>query len=264
MLSMVALKLTGRERLSHVMDLGNDSGFSLFAPINVLPKTIARSTYSYRVTREMAVSLLKSYHQALQREGLLPGERFNLDFHAIPHRGEKAVLEQPYVSKRSRRERSVLVFLVQDSDSQVLCYSNATVNKAGQAEEILRFIKFWQDQHGQLPPLVIFDWQLTTYHVLDQLDKQGIRFITIRRRGKALLRSLAQTPPQQWKRTRLSGISRRFRTVRYYQSTVSRRDLQRPMRQIAVVGLGHEEPTLFVTNGPADKISGVGRTVRPP
>jgi transposase len=248
MLSMVALKLTGRERLSHVMDIGNDSGFSLFAAINVLPKTTALSTYSYRVTREMTVSLLKSYHQALQREGLLRGERFNLDFHALPHRGEEAVLEQHYVSKRSRRERSVLVFLVQDSDSHVLCYSNATVNKAGQAKEILRFVEFWQDQHGQLPPLLIFDSQLTTYHVLEQLDKQGIRFITIRRRGKALLRSLAQTPPQQWKRMRLGGVSRRFRTVRYYQSTVSLRDLQRPMRQIAVVGLGHEEPTLFITN----------------
>jgi hypothetical protein len=108
-----------------------------------------------------------SYHQALQREGLLRGERFNLDFHAIPHRGEEAVLEKHYVSKRSRWERSVLVFLVQDSDSHVLCYSNATVNKHGQAEAILRFVEFWQAQPGQLPPLLIFDSQLTTYRVLD-------------------------------------------------------------------------------------------------
>jgi hypothetical protein len=196
----------------------------------------------------MTVSLLKSYHQALQREGLLRGERFNLDFHAIPHRGEEAVLEKHYVSKRSGRERSVLVFLVQDSDSHRLCYSNATVNKHGQAEEILRFVEFWQAQHGQLPPLLIFDSQLTTYRVLGQLDKQGVRFITLRRRGKALLRSLAQTPREQWRRGRLGGVSRRFRDVRYYESTVSLRDLQRSMRQMAVVGLGHEDPTLFVTN----------------
>jgi hypothetical protein len=248
MLSMLALNLTGKERLSHVMDVCNDPGFSLFAALNVLPKTPALSTYSYRVTREMTVSLLKSYHQALQQQGLLRGERFNLDFHAIPHRGEEAILEKHYVSKRSRRERSVLVFLVQASDSHVLCYSNATLNKHGQAEEILRFAEFWQDQHGQLPPLLIFDSQLTTYHILGQLDKQGVRFITLRRRGKALMRSLAQMPPAQWKRMRLGGISRRFRNVRYYQSLVSLRDLHRPMRQIAVVGLGHEEPTLFITN----------------
>lgn len=247
-LSMLALKLTGKERLSHVMDVCNDPGFSLFAALNVLPKTTALSTYSYRVTRQMTASLLKSYHQTLQQQGLLQGERFNLDFHAIPHRGEEAILEKHYVSKRSRRERSVLVFLVQDSDSHVLCYSNATLNKHGQAEEILRFAEFWQDQHGQLPPLLIFDSQLTTYHILDQLDKQGARFITLRRRGKALMRSLAQIPPAQWKRMRLGGVSRRFRNVRYYQSMVSLPDLHRPMRQLAVVGLGHEEPTLFITN----------------
>jgi hypothetical protein len=54
-----------------------------------------------------------------------------------------------------------------------------------------RFAEFWQDQHGQLPPLLIFDSQLTTYRILDQIDKQGVRFITLRRRGKALMRSRA-------------------------------------------------------------------------
>jgi hypothetical protein len=93
-LSMVALKLTGRERLRHVMASGHDAGFALLAALTVLPKTSALSTYSYRVTRERTVSLLKSYHQARQREGLLRGERFNLDLHALPHRGEEAVLEQ--------------------------------------------------------------------------------------------------------------------------------------------------------------------------
>jgi hypothetical protein len=135
----------------------------------------------------------------------------------------------------------VLVFLVQDSDSHVLCYSNATVNKHGQAEAILRFVEFWQAQHGQLPPLLIFDSQLTTYRVLDQLDKQGVRFITLRRRGKALLRSLAQTPREQWKRGRLGGVSRRFRDVRYYESTVSLRALQPDFDSSADIGQCSEE-----------------------
>jgi hypothetical protein len=50
-LAMLALKLTGRERLSHVMDVCNDPGFALFAALNGLPKTTALFTYSYRVTR---------------------------------------------------------------------------------------------------------------------------------------------------------------------------------------------------------------------
>ena len=42
----------------------------------------------------MILSLLHSYHQARQQGGLLRGECFNLDFHAIPQRGEEAVLEK--------------------------------------------------------------------------------------------------------------------------------------------------------------------------
>ena len=76
------------------MDVCNDPGFALFAALNGLPKTTALSTYSYRVTRALILSLLHSYHQALQQEGWLRGECFNLDFHAIPQRGEEAGLEK--------------------------------------------------------------------------------------------------------------------------------------------------------------------------
>lgn len=247
-LAMLALKLTGRERLSHVMDVCDDPGFALFAALNVLPKTTALSTYSYRVTRAMILSLLSSYHQALQQGGLLRGECFNLDFHAIPQRGEEAVLEKHYVSKHSRRERAVLVFLAQDSDTRVLCYANATVTQATQADEILRFVEFWTAQHGQPPPLLIFDSRLTTYQQLGRLHEQGIHFITLRRRGQALLHQLAALPRSAWKPLRLSGVSRRFRHVRYVESTVRLRGLSVPLRQLAVEGLGHEQPTLFLTN----------------
>jgi hypothetical protein len=186
-LAMLALKLTGQERLSHVRDVCNDPGFALFAALNALPKTTALSTYSYRVTRAMILCLLDSYHQVLQPSGLLRGECFNLDCHPIPQRGEEAVLEKHSVSKRSRRERAVLVFLAQDSDTRVLCYANATVTQATQAEEILRFVEFWTAQHGQPPPRLIFDSRLTTYPQLGHLHAQGIHFITLRRRGQALL-----------------------------------------------------------------------------
>jgi hypothetical protein len=252
-LAMLALKLTGHERLSHVMDSCGDAGFALFAALNVLPKTTALSTYSYRVTRAMMVALLQSYHQAVRQAGLVQGECFNLDFHPIPHRGEEAVLEKHYVSKRSRRERAILVFLAQDSDTQVLCYANATVTKAGHAAEILRFVEFWTAQQGRPPPCLIFDSQLTSYRQLGVLHERGIRFITLRRRGSALLQHLAALPRSAWKPLRLAGMSRRCRQVRYIESQVSLRGLEIGLRQLAVDGLGHDEPTLFITNDQASK-----------
>ncbi len=252
-LSLLALKLTGKERLSHVMDVCADPGFALFAGLNVLPKTTALSTYSYRVTREMTASLLSSYHQALSQSGLLPGNSFNLDFHAIAHRGQQAVLEKHYVSSRSRRERSLLAFLVQDHDSHILCYANATVRQDQAAQELLRFVDYWQQQQGCLPPQLVFDSQLTTYAVLDRLDKQDIRFITLRRRGSSLLRQLQALPAQAWKRMTLSGVSRRYRSLHFTESLVALKGVSRPLRQLAVRGLGHEQPTLFLTNDSVSK-----------
>ena len=44
LLALLALKLTGHERLSYVMDVCTDPGLSLFAALNTLPKTTALST----------------------------------------------------------------------------------------------------------------------------------------------------------------------------------------------------------------------------
>jgi len=247
-LSMLALKLVGTERLSHVMDVCFDPGFALFAGINVLPKTTAISTYSYRVTREMTASLLENYTKTIMRLKLAPGQSFNLDFHTIPHRGEEAVLEKHYVSSRSRREKAVLAFLVQDSDSRVLCYANATVRKDRAAEEIIEFVDFWERTRGTPPPHLVFDSQLTTYTVLERLCARSILFITLRRRGPTLMRQLKELPAAAWQKMRLHGVSRRFRNVRYTERSVVLRALSKPLRQIAVCDLGHEEPTLFLTN----------------
>lgn len=248
-LSLLALKLTGKERISHVMDVCFDPGFALFAGLNVIPKTTALSTYSYRITREMTASLLRSYVETLSRVQLLPGNSFNLDFHAIPYRGtDEQLLEKHYVSQRSRRERAVMVFLVQDNDSRALCYANATLRKDQVAEEILRFVDFWEELRGQLPPQLVFDSQLTTHATLEKLDQRGMLFLTLRRRGPDLLRQLHAIPPSHWKPIKLHGVSRLYSRVRYVESTVALRPLRNPLRQLAVDGLGRDEPTLFLTN----------------
>ena len=249
LLCLLALKLIGKDRIRHVMDVCFDPGFALFAGLNVMPKTTALSTYACRITRDMTASVLRSYVKSLATTELSPGQSFNVDFHAIPYRGQdESALEKHYVSRRSRRERSVLVFLAQDGDSHALCYGNATVRNDQAAEEILSFVDFWRRTRGVTPPHLVFDSPLTTYAVLDRLDRRDIRFITLRRRGPALLRGLRQLPSSAWKRHRLSGVSRQFRQVEYTEMKAPLDSIRRPLRQIAVRGLGHDEPTLFLTN----------------
>ena len=66
---------------------------------------------------------------------------WNLDFHTIPFHGEDALIEKHYVSKRSRRQKGILAFLVQDADTRVFCYANGELRKDQQNAEILTWFK---------------------------------------------------------------------------------------------------------------------------
>ncbi|HZD02546.1 MAG TPA: transposase, partial [Actinomycetes bacterium] len=52
LLSLLALKLTGTRRVSHVDDLLGDPAAGLFAGLGVLPKKTALTDYSYRLAHD--------------------------------------------------------------------------------------------------------------------------------------------------------------------------------------------------------------------
>lgn len=248
LLALLALKLLGKERVSHVMDLCHDPGAALFAGLNALPKTTALTTYSYRLTRAGTLRWLEALVQAARGQRLLPGTSFNLDFHAVPHFGEESVLEKHYVPRRSHAEKSVLVFLAQDGTSRALCYSNARVLKAQQPTEILRFVAFWERTTGQVPEELVFDSRLTTAAVLAKLDARGIRFLTLRRRNEKLLADLLALPRAAWTPRHLDVPHRKYRDPLIYETRVRLKDYPGDLRQIAIKGLGRELPTLLLTN----------------
>ena len=51
-LSLLAMKLLRKERLSHIDDFNLDPALGLFAGLNVLPKKSFVTDYSYRTERE--------------------------------------------------------------------------------------------------------------------------------------------------------------------------------------------------------------------
>jgi hypothetical protein len=177
---------------------------------------------------------------------LFPGESFNLDFHSVPYYGEHPNVERHFVSARSRRQPSVLVFLAQDAGTHAFCYSNADLRKGEEAEEIFQFIAFWKRTHGKLPQHLVFDSKLTTHPGLARLDKMGIPFITLRRRVSKLLKEIVLLPRSAWRRIELDVPTRKYRTPRVYEQKVSL--LGRSFRQLYVLDLGHDEPTILLTN----------------
>ena len=191
---------------------------------------------------------MRQWFDGVTKLGLQWGVSFNLDFHTIPFHGEEALVEKHYVTNRSRRQKGVLAFLAEDEERRVFCYANADVRKDDQNEEILRFVEFWKNRTGKLPEELVFDSKLTTYGVLNTLTKMGIHFITLRRRSKKMLYELSQAPLSAWRKIELEGVRRVYRTPRILDTTVSLEDYQGPIRQISIMDLGHEEPTLLLTN----------------
>jgi hypothetical protein len=200
------------------------------------------------VRRESSQKLLTGLIQALRPPGLATGEAgFNCDFHAIRHHGTETVLEKHYVPRRSQRTRAVLTFFAQDHASAEMVYANADITKAEQAAEIIAFAGYWQAATGSNPGLLVFDSQLTTYKILDELTGRGVNWLTLRQRGKAELARLAALPASAWKTVTIAR-SGRYRRPRLHEDMVKIRDVNAKVRQIAVTGIGRDEPTLLITH----------------
>lgn len=243
----LALKLWAIERKSHVMALAADEGLGLFCGLNRIPKKSYLSEYSSRIAPNKTTELLAAWHARLTGEdALFPAQSFDLDFHSVPYHGEHPVVERHYVSKRSRRQPSILVFLAQDADSRAFCFSDANLRKGEEPEAVFRFLAFWKRTHGQLPAHLVFDSRLTTYAGLARLDALGVTFITLRRRSPKILNEVRTLPRSAWRRVTLEVPARKYRHPRVWEKNVKLEGCT--LRQIYVLDLGHDEPTVLLTN----------------
>ena len=248
MRSLLALKLFGTARHGHVMSVVLDEGLALFAGLNVIPKRSFLTEYSCRIDPGCYPKLMRNWFDAVGQLGLPRGHSFDLDFHTIPFHGDDALIEKHYVSKRSRRQKGILAFLAQDAETRVFCYANGELRKGEQNNEVLRFVQFWKKRTGRYPEELIFDSKLTTYAKLNELDRLGIQFITLRRRSPGLMREIGQTSSSAWRRIELEGVSRKYKHPRILDGRIALVDYDRPLRQVIATDLGHEEPTILLTN----------------
>jgi hypothetical protein len=248
LLSLLTLKLLDKERRSHIDDFNFDEALGLFAGLNVLPKKSFATAYSYRTAREHQCRLLQGWVKALAPLLFPDAGTFSLDFHPIPFRGEPVGLDRHYLPRRGKAGPSVLAFFALEQRSRCLCYSNADLTRADQHGELMRFVEFWRALAGKYPEWLYFDSKVVDYPELDRVNKLGIPFVTIRRRGAAILRRLAAVPPSRWCRAVIDTPKRCHQQIRYLEEEVRLRGYEGLVRQIAVSGLGREHPTLLISN----------------
>lgn len=248
LLSLLTLKLLDKERRSHIDDFNFEEALGLFAGLNILPKKSFATDYSYRAGPDQQPRLMAGWVKRLAPVLLPEADAFSLDFHPIPYRGDEAVLENHYIPTRGTAHASVQSFFAQEHQSRVFCYANANLTREEQPAEVLRFVAFWHDLTGHDPEWLYFDSKLTTYAELSRLNQRGVHFVTIRRRGTSLVKKLLQRPAGDWTGAVIDIPKRRQKRIRYLEQPVRLPDYEGPVRQIAVIGLGREEPTLFLTN----------------
>ena len=246
LLSFLALKLLGNERFAHVGKHALDPGLGLFAGLNVLPKCTAMSTYSYGLDEAHLLRLQKAFVKEGIRLGLYDGKVVNLDFHTVPHYGDKSVLQKHWAGARGKVMKGALTLFGQDAESKLLLYTEADIQRSEADQQVLEFVSFWRKVHRGVLPTLIFDSRATSYPKLSELNQAGVKFITLRRRGAKLLKNAEEI--QDWKRIHIPHPKRKFPNPLVHESMVGLRGYTGELRQVIVKGNGHKKPSFVITN----------------
>jgi len=248
-LSFLALKLSSIKRYSADDIWCMDKGLGLFAKLNVLPKTAWFSSYSHRVTKDMNYNFLKALHKIWEKNELL-GDTSNLDFTTIPYWGEDSHLENNWSGKRRQSLSSILTFLAHDPDTGIIDYGDSDIIHKNESSAVLEFLDFYKSNSENTNNLkyLIFDSKFTNYKNLSNLNKKAVKFITIRRRGKNIVKELDAIPKGEWKKIRVKCANSKGRWLKVHEESIKLAGYDGEVRQIAITGHGKIKPALIITN----------------
>src|SRR3990167_8425081 len=249
-LSMLLLKLIGGARLSHMNDYDHERGLGVFAGLNFLPKATYMSTYSCRTSEALLLDLQQELMKQFQKiyPDLYSSQLINLDFHSIPHFGEQSQMEKVWCGSRSKAMKGANTLFAQDGQSNAILYTRADILHQNETTEILNFVRYWKNIRKTVNETLVFDCKLTTYGVLDQISKEKIKFITLRKRNQKLISTTKKIPDGEWEKVHLPIPKRKHKFCRIHVSEILLPKCTLPVRQIVVKDHGRAEPTYVITN----------------
>lgn len=172
----------------------------------------------------------------------------SLDFHPIPFRGNATGLDQPSLPRRGKAGTSVRSCCAPEHESRVVCSANAHLTRRDQAGEALQVVELWQELTGGKPQWLSFDAKAVPSPERSPLHQRGLWFVTIRRRGAALLRRRSALPASQGRPAVIDTAHRRPHRLRYLEETVPLPGDKGSLRHLAVTGRGRAQPTLCLSN----------------
>lgn len=253
-LSILLLKLIGQERLTQIQSYDHDASFGIFAGLNYLPKATYMNTYSCSTSgsilqkfQEELMKILISKYPELYSKG-----QINLDFHSIPHYGDSDIaidsLEKIWCGSKGKSLRGANTLIAQNGSTDLIIYTKADILRKKETEEILNFVEYWKKIKGDVEDILVFDCKLTKYSVLEKLNSDGIKFITLRKRNSDLVQKAYSIEPSLWKKVTLKIEKRKHPKFFIYEEKVKINGVISPLRQVIIKGHGRENPTFIITN----------------
>ena len=249
-LSMLLLKLMGRKRLSHIGTYDREPGLGIFAGLNVLPKPTYMNTYSCRCSEYQVMKLQNSVVMGLKKKypDLYCSDYINLDFHSIPHYGDESEMEKVWCGARGKTMKGANTIFVQDSQSNAILYTRADILRNEEVDEVKKFVAYWKNINDSVNETLVFDCKFTSYKVLDELEDDKIKFITLRKRYAKLIKNTLDLPTNVWKKIHISIPKRKYKNLSVHESEVKLKECINTFRQIAVKDHGRSKPTFIITN----------------
>ncbi|MBS1259360.1 MAG: hypothetical protein MAG551_02430 [Candidatus Scalindua arabica] len=249
-LSMLFFKLIGGKRLSHMGSYDQEPGLGIFAGLNVLPKPTYMSTYSCRCSETQLMDLQNKVVSIFKEKysEFYSGDFINLDFHSIPHYGEESEMEQVWCGARGKAMKGANTIFATDSQSNAVVYTRADILRSEEAYEVKKFVDYWKRIKCNANETLVFDCKFTTYNVLDDLERDKIKFITLRKRYASLIKETLELSKKEWEKVHVPIPKRKYKDVSVYESMVKLKGCENTFRQVAVKDHGRSKPTFILTN----------------
>ena len=157
-------------------------------------------------------------------------------------------MENVWCGTRGKSLKGASTFFAQDGTSNALMYVNADIKREESSLEIKKFLNWCVDIKGVVGTTLVFDSKLTRYDILYDIDRAGINFITLRRKGKNITRKAGSIAEGDWKKIYLAIPKRKHTHVSVFEECTVLVDKEKPLRQIIIKDHGRAEPTFIITN----------------
>src|SRR6266704_2822017 len=101
---------------------------------------------------------------------------------------------------------------------------------------------------GADPHMLVMDQKVTTHTILGELDARGVKFLTLRMRSPALMAYINGLTPADYKTITLDRSGNHTKPRVHDTTGVKLTGYPGTVRQLIVTGLGHDTPTVIITN----------------